>query len=102
MNNKRFEFTEKELFHLRAVHATGGTIAEAAKEMGVGQDTFAKAARRSDYLREVSNMYPRMAYQRQGSLHRRSEMEVVPMDQVSLQVDTGLLHVRAAIMRWAA
>lgn len=68
--------------------------------MGINQATLSKAIQRSEHFKEVARLYPRLGRKYTSESGRQNEMEVVPFDQINLQVDTGLLHVRAAVMDW--
>jgi|AntRauTorcE11897_2_1112592.scaffolds.fasta_scaffold75552_2 hypothetical protein len=100
-----FVLTDDRISHLNAISAAGDSMSAAAKELGVDPKTIKKAARQQGFEQWLKDKFP-PRHQYKGGGHNMpkctGEMHWLEADEIDtpLEVDTGLLHVRAAIMRW--
>lgn len=77
------------------------TIAQFARKICRNPTTVSKAIKKSEFREDLFSLFPMMHTKAIEARRREVEMQKVDARDVgALNVDTSLLHVRAAVMDW--
>ncbi|WP_339806369.1 hypothetical protein [uncultured Marinobacter sp.] len=99
----KFTFTESHLPHLRAVKAMGGSLEDAAHEMGITRNTLATAIVDAGFTESVKEIFPRFGTE-QPTKCKHSGMRVIGLADLKVEpvVVPGNVPARWLAKSWRA